>query len=149
MLTHRCFLHKGHLQTSTLRIPPCLLRVFMKTPLHWTGEPPTTPPKLRSRDPNKPPAFRNSAWRHSQAGRVRDPSRYISLQRCKIKMQNLPVIHLQIIYSNKFYKIKPSRELGQSSIYITSHFYPIPIHNPYNKDNSPRTTLMPPHAKTF
>ena len=50
---------------------------------------PNDAPKLRSRDPNKPPAFRNSARLHSQAGRVRDPSRYTFEKSAKIMFQNI------------------------------------------------------------
>ena len=96
----------------------------MKTPLHWTGKPPTTPPKLRLRDPNKPPAFQNSApRRHPQAGRVRDPSRYVSLQcaslGCKLaiitlhfkciptssKTLNLPMSSAKAVHVHWFYQL--------------------------------------------
>ena len=81
--------------------PPCLLGVFMKTPLHWTGEPPTTPPKLRSRDPNKPPAFRNSALAPFTGGTRTWPSPLYIITRVHDEDAKIwPVLHLQFIQTS-------------------------------------------------
>ena len=74
----------------------------MKTPLHWTGESPTTPPKLRSRDRNnhKPPASQTTPTSAIHR-RERDPSRYKNIHHVTgCEMQNLAIIILRNYSTN-------------------------------------------------
>ena len=100
MLAHRCFLHIRATYRQAPSEPPLLARGVYEDSTAFNRQAPNDAPQAKVQGHNKPPAFRNSAWRRSQVGRVRDPSRYITLQWCKIKMQQLPIIHLKFIQTN-------------------------------------------------